>query len=219
MSEKNGAFIRAYIAELRADDGNGTDSRPKITGRAVVYNSSTDIGGYYEEVIARGALEGCDLDDVFFFVNHDTRKIPIARARRNNGNSTMRVTVDNDGLYFEMFPDVENNPEAAALYSSIKRGDMSGMSFRMWIAKEAWDRCDTDYPKRTIYKIRKIDEISAVNFPAYKATQVTARSLDNDERALDNAPEELRKALDNAKAEQQKKDLELVKEKYRNKFI
>lgn len=218
MSKNNGSYLRQYVAELRADT-HGNDSRPRITGRAVVYNSTTDIGGYYEEVIARGALDGCNLDDVFFFVNHDTRKLPIARARRNNGNSTMRVTVDNDGLYFEMFPDIEGNSEAAALYSAVQRGDVSGMSFRMWIAKESWDKLDTEYPKRTIFKIRKIDEISAVNFPAYKATNVSARSLDNESGTLDNVPKELRQALDNAKAQAKAKELALLKEKYKYNFI
>lgn len=209
MSEK--MLTRAFECELRAERDE-KDSRPKIVGHPVLYNKPTDIGGWYEEEIERGALDGCDLDDVFMFVNHDTRMIPVARARRNNGSSTMQVSIENDGLHTVAFPDVDNNVDSRALYSSVERGDLDGMSFRMWIAEERWTRLNTDYPKRTILKIKKIDEVSAVNFPAYKSTSIACRSLDNDNGVLDNMPAELRAALDNAKKEPKKNDeIEILK--------
>ena len=75
---------RSYTCEVRAD---GDEQGRTISGRPIVYDSKTDIGGWFAEVIDRGALNETDLTDVRFLVNHDTRKIPLARSRRNNGNS------------------------------------------------------------------------------------------------------------------------------------
>ena len=49
---------------------------------------------------------------------------------------------------------------------------------------------DTDYPHRTIKKIGYVQEVSAVNYPAYEGTSINARtnlSLDGDKNALDEA--------------------------------
>ena len=101
---------RAYNFEVRAGEEGSI-----ITGRPIVYNSRTDLGGWFDEIIARGALDETDLTDVRFLVNHDTSRIPLARSRRNNGNSTMRLTVDSEGLAIRVELDTENNSEAASL--------------------------------------------------------------------------------------------------------
>lgn len=54
-----------------------------ITGMPIVYNSKTNMG-YYDEIIQSGALDGANLRDVRFLVNHDTSMIPLARSRNNN---------------------------------------------------------------------------------------------------------------------------------------
>ena len=72
---------RTYNFDVRAEE----NERGRIlTGRPVVYNSRTDLG-YFDEIIEPGALEGTDLTDVRFLVNHNTNMIPLARSRRNNG--------------------------------------------------------------------------------------------------------------------------------------
>ena len=75
---------RAYTFEIRAeaDEAKGA----KITGRPIVFEQKTDIGGFFQEVIDARALDKTDLTDVRFLVNHDFSKIPLARSRRNNGN-------------------------------------------------------------------------------------------------------------------------------------
>ena len=87
---------RSYNFEVRAEQNDEGGSI--ITGRPIVYNSLTDIGGLYDEIIERGALMTTDLTDVRFLVNHDVSKIPLARSRRNNGNSTMTLTFDDMGM-------------------------------------------------------------------------------------------------------------------------
>lgn len=197
---------RSYNFEVRAEE---TEQGNIITGRPIVYNSRTDMG-WFDEIIEPGALNNTDLTDVRFLVNHDTNKIPLARSRRNNGNSTMQLTTDNDGLGIRVTLDIENNSEARALYSAVQRGDISGMSFMFGIDDEEWEDLESDHPTRHIRGISTVVEVSAVTFPAYESTEINARSKE----ALDNA----RQAVETARSKEQRsvetdKELELLKEK------
>lgn len=195
---------RSYNFEVRAEE---TEAGNIITGRPIVYNSRTDLG-WFDEIIEPGALNNTDLTDVRFLVNHDTSKIPLARSRRNNGNSTMQLTTDNDGLGIRVTLDTENNSEARALYSAVQRGDISGMSFMFGIRDEEWENLDSDHPTRHIKDISTVVEVSAVTFPAYESTEINARSKE----ALENA----RSAVDTARQQREQSvdtDLELLKEK------
>lgn len=184
------------LVDLRAvDDGN------YIEGHPAVYDQMTSIGGWFNEVIERGAFDGCDFDDVLFSVNHDLRKIPLARSRRNNGNSTMKLETNGQGLYVRASLDVENNSEAKSLHSAVKRQDIDGMSFIFFVDEEKWEELDSETPTRRIQKIKKVIEVSAVNFPAYVGTDINARDqsvLDNAEKALENARSS---ELDNSEGE------------------
>lgn len=170
---------RAYNFEVRAEE---TERGHVITGRPIVYNSRTDLG-WFDEIIEAGALDNTDLTDVRFLVNHNTEGIPLARSRRNNGNSTMLLTVDFEGMGIRVDLDTENNSEARALYSAVERGDISGMSFLFGIRGEEWDDLDSEHPTRRIKDISTVVEVSAVTFPAYDATEINARS----KAALDSA--------------------------------
>ena len=195
---------RSYSFEVRAEEN---EKGHIITGRPIVYNSRTDMG-YFDEIIDPGALNNTDLTDVRFLVNHDTNKIPLARSRRNNGNSTMQLTVDNDGMGIWVTLDTENNAEARALYSAVQRGDISGMSFMFGVNAETWDDLDTDHPTRHITDISFVLEVSAVTFPAYEATDINARdkaALDSARSALDRARQSQGNALDSVN------ELELIK--------
>ena len=195
---------RSYqgVQEFRAiDDGEG---KKRVDGHPAVFDKPADIGGMFEEIIERGAFDGCDLTDVLLFVNHDDFKIPLARSRRNNGNSTMTLDVDETGLHMVATLDTENNAEARAVYRSIERGDMDGMSFCFSVEEEEWEKLDTDYPTRHITKIAKVYEVSAVNQPAYPDTDIAARS---DKEALDNA----RKAVETARSKEVETSIEAWK--------
>lgn len=178
---------RAFNFEIRAEQSDELGNI--ITGRPIVYNSKTNMG-CYDEIIAQGALTNTDLTDVRFLVNHDISKIPLARSRRNNGNSTMLLSTDNDGMFIRVTLDTENNSEARALYSAVQRGDISGMSFMFSIDEEEWTDLESDHPTRTITDIGTVVEVSAVTFPAYDSTEIEARSkaaLESARSALDKA--------------------------------
>lgn len=197
---------RAYNFEIRADDIEGEKI---ITGRPIVYNSKTDLG-WYDEIIESGALDGTDLKDVRFLVNHDASRIPLARSRRNNGNSTMQFSVDPFGLNLDWVKlDTENNSEARALYSAVQRGDITGMSFMFSVDADEWENLESEHPTRHIKKIGSVVEVSAVTFPAYDATEIYARSkeaLDNARSALENARQHREQSVDTGL-------LDLLKEK------
>lgn len=194
---------RSYCFEIRAEEN---ESGSMIVGRPIVYNSKTDLG-YFDEVIDRGALDKADLTDVRFMVNHDLRKIPLARSRKNTKNSTMQLAVDNDGMCIRVNLDTENNAEARSLYSAVKRGDITGMSFMFAIDDEKWENLKSDHPTRHICAISTVVEVSAVTFPAYESTEINAR----DKSALDNA----RSVVETARRSQQTSvdtdELELLK--------
>lgn len=198
---------RSYNFEVRAEEKDDTDV---ITGRPIVYNSRTNIG-YYDEIIESGALDAADLTDVRFLVNHDVSKIPLARSRRNNGNSTMMLTPDQDGMSIEVKLDTENNAEAKALKSAVRRGDITGMSFMFSVDDEEWEDLESDHPTRHIRKIGSVVEVSAVTFPAYDATEIHARcreALENARSALESAREQRAESLESD-------DIELLKAKTR----
>lgn len=208
MADKKPLERRSYSFEVRAEEGDGQSI---ITGRPIVYNSRTDLG-YFDEIIESGALNMTDLTDVRFLVNHDTSRIPLARSRRNNGNSTMQLTVDEQGMVIRVVLDTENNSEARALYSAVQRGDISGMSFMFGVRDEEWENIDTDHPTRHIRDISTVVEVSAVTFPAYESTEINARSkeaLENARLALESAQQQRAKSLESDVTE-----LELAKAKY-----
>lgn len=208
MKTKKELEQRSYNFEIRAEENESGGSI--ITGRPIVYNARTDLG-YFDEVIERGALDSTDLTDVRFLVNHDLSKIPLARSRRNNGNSTMHLTVDGDGMQIRVTLDTENNADARALYSAVQRGDISGMSFMFGVRGEEWDNLDSEHPTRRITDISTVVEVSAVTFPAYDATEINARSkaaLDSARQAVDTAKQQRAESVDTDAA-----TLELLKAK------
>lgn len=208
---KNKLVSRSYLFEIRAEQNE--ENIGIITGRPIVYESKTDLG-YFDEVIKRGALDKTDLRDVRFLVNHDTSKIPLARSRNNNANSTMQLSVDESGMGIRVNLDVENNSEARNLYSAIKRGDITGMSFMFAVDGDEWENLDSDHPTRNITSISTVVEVSAVTFPAYESTSISARdnklALDKARRTLDSVKKD--KTLDSAK------QLELEKLKLNNRM-
>ena len=197
---------RSYTFEIRAEQNE--ENVGVITGRPIVYDSRTDLG-YFDEIIERGALDKTDLKDVRFLVNHDTSKIPLARSRNNNANSTMQLSVDEQGLAIRVNLDIENNSEARNLYSAIKRGDITGMSFMFGVNGEEWENLDSDHPTRHIKSISTVVEVSAVTFPAYESTSISAR--DKTKEALDNARSTLDSVKDNALDSAKQLELEKLK--------
>lgn len=142
-----------------------------LTGTPIVFDQPTTINtpdGSYTEIIAAGALDGCDLSDSRLLWAHDDKRVPLARTPK-----TMSLTVDSTGLHMvATLPDTE---EARSVYEAVRRRDVQGMSFAFVVAPGG-DEWSSDGTTRTINKISKVLEVSAVNFPAYPTASIEARA-------------------------------------------
>lgn len=160
--------VRALAApiEVRADSRTAT-------GYAAVYNSIADIGGYFNEQIAPGAFDGTLGGDVRALFNHDTAHV-LGRTIAG----TLRLASDDRGLAVEI--DMPDTAMARDLAVSMTRGDISGMSFGFNVTKQTWDESGPVI-LRTIEAV-ELFEVSIVTFPAYDATDVAVRSLEQYKR-------------------------------------
>lgn len=180
--------------ELRAADG------AKIAaGYAALFNSRTQIGDWFEEIIAPGAFKDALSSDVRALIDHDTGRV-IGRSTAG----TLRLSEDDRGLFVEI--DLPDTSDGRDLAVQLERGDISGMSFGFRVTKEEWDETGK-VPVRTI-KAVDLFEVSAVAFPAYADTEIALRSLEHAKQEREQREAEKQKAADsyfNRKAEQEQK--------------
>ncbi|MCE4991448.1 HK97 family phage prohead protease [Staphylococcus haemolyticus] len=155
-------------AEIQTDSQS---TEMVLEGTPIVFNKPAKINtptGSYTEIIKRNALDGLKLNDTRLLVSHDQNRLPLAKAPK-----TMEIWTDDVGLHMRAtLPDTE---EARSVYTAVKRGDMTGMSFGFTCDSRGYDY-DVETRTRTINKINKVLEFSIVNFPAYSETSVEARS-------------------------------------------
>lgn len=188
----------------------GEDNYGIIEGVPIVFEQPTDIGGWFEETIARGAISEDVLKDVALFYNHDLNTKPHARTR----NKRLSFSIENDGVHMQASVNLERS-DSKDFYLAVRDGDIDGMSFMFRVESDEWTGLDTDYPKRRITKIGYVQEVSGVNYPAYEGTSINARtnlSLDSDKQALDSARATLLDSND------EKRQLEIEKLKNANRM-
>ena len=187
-------------AELRTEENS--DGTAVITGQPIVFNQITNLGPCREVILAM-ALDKTDLRDVPLLCQHDFGMIPLARSRNNNANSTMQLTITAEGMFIRATLDIKGNPKAAELYSAIKRGDITGMSFAFIVDEDSWEGLDTDSPLRSIISIARVFEVSAVTNPAYTGTSIQAASEGNALESAMASLESARKQLAEERARKQ----------------
>lgn len=163
---ERGMQFRTCMEMRAAEETNGMF----VEGCAVRFDSPAVLyewdGIAYKEQIARGALDGADLTDVIFNYNH-TGKV-LARTR----NNTLKLTVDTIGLWIRA--DLSGTEAGQALYQEIRGGYVDRMSFAFVIRESSFDRQNH---LNTIEKIKRVYDVSAVSIPAYKETDISARSF------------------------------------------
>lgn len=198
---------RNYPAEFRAKEESGL-----IEGLPIVFDTPTDIGGWFQETICKGAISKDVLKDVRFFWNHNIDEKAIARSvipiEKLGG---MELTITDEGVNMLMNPN-RKRTDANDLCLAIEDGVINAMSFMFGVAEERWEDEDTDYPKRFITRIDPVIEVSAVNFPAYATTDIHARRDAGAEidRAVLEKIRNKRKAAEETVANE-KRELELIK--------
>lgn len=161
---------RTYPAEYRAQGDTGI-----IEGVPIVFDTPTDIGGYFQETICKGAVSKDIIKDVRFFWNHNLNDKAIARSiipiDKLGG---LELIVEDKGVRMLANPN-RKRTDANDLCLAIEDGVINAMSFMFGVAEERWEDEDTDYPKRFITRIDPLVEVSAVNYPAYASTSIHAR--------------------------------------------
>ena len=174
----------------------GEQSR-HVEGYALMFDTQSEYLGFYE-TISRSAItqELVDSCDVFACFNHDMNKV---LARSNNGQGSLKLTVDNVGLKYEF--DAPNTSLGDELIEYLTRGDINKSSFAFYIdpldeEAEVWESKDGTY-FRTINKIAEIVDVSPVWQPAYSATSVSKRALDKIEQLETERKNCINKILDN----------------------
>lgn len=156
--------------DIREDE----DGERTISGYAVKWEKKSHVLGYFRkfrEQFKKGAFEdSLQEDDQRFLWSHDVSKV-LGRV----GNETLRLEEDTTGLRFEL--DLPKTTLGNDTYESIKRGDIDGVSFGFKMIDDEMDEPDDDLPLRTVKKA-KLLEVSAVAFPAFPDSQVSARGYD-----------------------------------------
>lgn len=157
-------------AELRVGGGEGKP--PTIVGYAALFNSlSSDLGGF-REVLLPGCFARCLADgaDVRALVDH----MPYRIIGRNKAG-TLRLAEDDKGLRVEIDP--PDTTIGRDVVESLRRGDLTGMSFGFFTVSDQWRMVD-GLPLRELVEVT-LDggDVSVVTYPAYPDTTVAVRSL------------------------------------------
>jgi len=163
MREKYGADVELRTMELRAAETESSDEMI-LEGYAANFDQITDLG-FFNERIARGAFDSVLEDDVRYLLNHDG--MPLARTT----NGTLELRVDEKGLYTRAI--LSDTQLGRHTYKAVKRGDISQMSFAFTIGEQDVDK---DRNLRTVTKVKRLYDVSAVTYPAYPTTTLEARS-------------------------------------------
>lgn len=157
-------------AELRLHEG---EDGPRLEGYAAVFNSlSQDLGGF-KEVFRPGAFDDAlEASDVRSLANHNPNKL-LGRQ----GNGTLRLTVDDRGLRYSV--DLPDTPTAAEIRTLVERRDITGSSLSFSVAEDG-DSFESraNGLVRFVDSVARIGDVGPVTFPAYEATEVSARSLE-----------------------------------------
>lgn len=188
MNEKEIQFRDFRLTTIETRQNNEGKEEMIVEGLACSFNQETVLykGKYYEarEVIDSCAFEGCDMTDVIFNFNHCGR----VYARTRNGSLTLWIETDGLHMRAVLMSDDEGHKE---LYRDIKSGLIDKMSFAFHVEESRWEFIESgdDYEIdiRTVTKIDKLYDVSAVDIPAYDTTSISARSAFDAEREKRNA--------------------------------
>ena len=166
------------IKEIRvAETVEGEEKAYKVRGYATTYNepytlySDKDIE--IREQVAPTAFEGADMSDVIMQYNHEGRV--FARTR----NNTLSLESDEHGLLINA--DLGGTEIGRQLYEEIDGGYTDRMSFGFTVeadeVEEQREKGKQTVYLRTITKIGKLFDVSAVSIPANDGTEISARNF------------------------------------------
>lgn len=149
---------------------------------------------YYEK-IDRNAFDGADFSDVIMQYDHQGRVL----ARQSN--QTLIVEPNDEGLF--ICADLSKSDASRSLYEDIQNELVTRMSWAFTVAEDAYDK---ETRTRTILRVKKVYDVSAVSIPANEDTLISARSF------FDGVIEEEKQELLERKKQQLKLKIKLMEE-------
>ena len=115
--------IRAFDFRTEIRQLDAESESMVLVGLAARFNSwSDDLGGFRERLKPGAFKKALMNSDIRALYNHDTNQLPLGRTPK-----TLRAIETNKGLEVEI--DLPDTQAARDLMVSIKRGDISQMSF------------------------------------------------------------------------------------------
>ena len=176
MIKTNEREYRDFVLAVVEPQEKETDNRMVVRGYASTFNDPYELfefdGVKYMEQIDARAFDEADMSDVIFQYNHEGRVF----ARQSNG--TLSVAPDDHGLAIEA--DLGGTEIGRGLYEEIRGGYTNKMSFGFRVLDDMWEEklIDGDTVQlRTITKVGKVYDVSAVSIPANDATSISVRNL------------------------------------------
>lgn len=177
MPAKSEREYRSMTVEVRQPE-EGQEEKKVVEGYASTFNDPyvlyEDKWVTYREQISPNAFDETDMEDVIMQYDHHGRVF----ARNKNG--TLSVGPDEIGLHMEA--DLGGTELGRQLYEEIDGGYTDKMSIGFKVDREAdvWTRQEIDrktVETRTINRITKLYDVSAVSIPANDATSISVRAL------------------------------------------
>lgn len=170
MAFKENREYRSIPMELRLEQREGEEPSFFVEGYASTFEPYVMFemdGIQYKEQILPEAFDDCDMSDVIFCKDHEGTVF----ARTKNG--TLELSVDEHGLFTRT--DLSKTASARAMFEEIQAGMYSQMSFAFIVQEDSYDK---EEHLRTIRKVQKLFDVSAVSFPANPGTDISASTRD-----------------------------------------
>ena len=160
--------LRSEASQFQVREAEGDLS---IEGYFSVFNSIYELWPGATESVAPGAFSETLGDDIRALVNHNDT---LVLGRNKAG--TLELREDSHGLWGKIKVN-PNDSDAMNLYERVKRGDVNQCSFGFTIESEETEFREDGSIHWTIRKVN-LFEVSVCTFPAYEATEVSARKAD-----------------------------------------
>ncbi len=182
---KNNHEIRTYADDLNVLVRSVEGDRPEvIEGYAIVFGSRSNLiydflaGEMVYETIERGAVTQADLDqwDIKATLDHDPSQL---LARSKNGKGSLKLTVDDKGVKYSF--EVPGTIDGQRAAERVRRGELYGSSFEFTIDERTgctYSRDKEGNLCRSVRKIARMYDVSIVQNPAYQASSVSRRSME-----------------------------------------
>ena len=157
-----------------------SDNEKVVEGYATTFNRPYELYSYdgytvMEQIDAR-AFDDCDMSDVIMQYDHE------GRVFARTSNNTLTVNPDSVGL--KIRADLGGTEIGRDLFEEIDGGYTTKMSFGFRVGEDKREITENREDNtvtilRTITKISKLFDVSAVSLPANDATSISARDYAN----------------------------------------